>query len=156
MTVLDRTRHHLERLAAAAAVASTVAAIDACRGYAVVDPMPRPSRCAGAAAAFKATAQWIDTPKGRRVELVLEAPASGQFRLGDVTKIRSGSGDTFDEVTPTATGVRLVIEIKSPPYAYVTVPVDCGAVDAGTSDDVQVTLDLGDGGTALTPTLSEY
>lgn len=156
MSVRDKTRRHLERLAAAAAVASTVAAADACKngGYAVVDPMPPPSRCSGAAASLKATASWITTPKGRRIEVLVTATSS-QFTLGDPSKVTSYSGDVIDEATVTPTGMRLVVESKYPPYGNLVIPVACVAYDAGAEDVVQVGLDLGDGGGPITSRLSE-
>lgn len=146
MSVREKTRRHLERLATAAAVASTVAAADACKsGYAVVDPMPPPSRCSGAAASLKVTASSITTPKGQRIEVLVTATSS-QFTLGDPSKVASYSGDVIDEATATPSGMRIVVESKYPPYVNLAVPVDCGAPDAGASDIVQVGLELGDGG----------
>lgn len=158
MSVRDKTQRHLNRLAAAAAVASTVASSEACKnsGYGVVDPMPPPSRCSGAAASIKVTARWIDTPKGRRIELLIDQPTVGSFKLGDIANI-SVSGSPPDEATATATGYRLVLELKYPPYLNLSVPVTCvDRSDAGASDQVQIGLDTGDGGSVLTPNVSEY
>ena len=158
MSVREKTRRHLERLAAAAAVASAVGAAEACKngGSAVVDPMPPPSRCPGAAASLKMTASWIDTPKGRRVEVLIDAP-NGAFKLGDPSKVTSYSGDVIDEATATPTGLRAVVEPKYPPYGNLVVPVACiDRWDAGADEVVQVGLDFADGGGAIKVSASEY
>lgn len=141
----ERTRQHLERLAAAAAVASTVAAADACRGYAVVDPMPPPSRCAGASDSLKVTAAWIDTPNGRRVEVIL-SPSATPGTAVDPKSAMPQYGETIDESTTTSDGgTRIVFSPKLTTAATLSLHVDCTATrDAGPPGMLAVELRFDD------------
>ena len=158
-SVRDKTQRHLNRLATAAAVASTVASAEACKnsGYAVVDPMPPPSRCPGAAGAITASAKWIDTPKGRRIELLLSQPHKTDYKLGDPSGVRTSSSGPPDEAVATADGLRIVTEMQYPPYVNVDVPVACmGGNDAGLEDYVHVGITATDASDTIQVQLTEY
>jgi hypothetical protein len=144
-SVRTKTQQHLRRLVTAAAVASTVGAAEACRsGYAVVDPMPTPSRCQGAAASLSATARWIDTPAGRRIELVVAKPTSPSFALGKLAEARWGA-DAPDETTETDTGFRFVLLPKNGFEFSLAIPVRCSdGSDAGASAEVQIDVQMVD------------
>src|SRR5512143_635056 len=71
----DATLSHMHKLAATAALVTSVACSGKCgsstvTGYAVVDPMPRPARTTGVAVTVKASVKWV----GSRLELELKDP----------------------------------------------------------------------------------
>ena len=75
---------HLNTLVTTVAVVGALSSEGAaCKGYAVVDPMPPPARCPGVAGTIKGTATWIDTPAGRRVEVWLTPPTGAGTGFGD-------------------------------------------------------------------------
>jgi hypothetical protein len=75
---------HLNALVTTVAVVGALSSEGAaCKGYAVVDPMPPPARCPGVAGTIKGTATWIDTPAGRRIEVLLERPTAPGTGFGD-------------------------------------------------------------------------
>lgn len=136
----QRTLARLTRLAAATAAA---AAISGCKdkhgtggGYAVVDPMPVPARCTGAAMTIHATAKWKDE---KTIELVLGKPGTTGVSYAGGPRIAG----FVQEVHVTPDSVRVLLRHVQD-LMSVRIPVRC---EAGTEAVLaRVTVKPGDSG----------
>jgi len=120
----DATISHMHKLAATAALVTSVACSGKCgsstvTGYAVVDPMPRPARTTGVAVTVKASVKWI----GAHLELELKDPtmpgvtyvAAGGPRpldagAGDAGSGYSAIGAVVASAMRTTDGMKFVLE----------------------------------------------
>ena len=100
---------HLNTLVTTVAVVGALSAEGAaCKGYAVVDPMPPPARCPGVAATITGKATWIDTPAGRRLEVILTPPTRAGSSFGDPKNAAAHRWVESAELTPEGT-LRIVL-----------------------------------------------
>ncbi len=113
--------HKMQKLAATAALVTTVACSGKCgsstaTGYAVVDPMPRPSRTTNAAFSIVASVRWV----GSRLELEVKDPtmagvtyvSAGGPRPADAGDAGAGyaaTGAVVESATRTSDGMRFVL-----------------------------------------------
>lgn len=150
---------HLNTLVTTVAVVGALSSEGtACRGYGVVDPMPSPALCPGVAATIKATAAWIDTPAGRRLEVILARPTRADASFGDA---KNGAADKqrveSAEATPDG-GLRFVIApLPADKFLeFYTATYHCqganGPIEAAFA--FRIELVTADGGPAATPTVS--
>ncbi len=115
-----------------AGVGATTAALPT--GYAVVDPMPTPARCYGAAAGLIGKAQWKQDATGMYVELTITiAPPTGSaLGLPSVTSFEKastsvmGANTISSDVLPTGFVVR-ARPLAGNTFMSASVGVQCGA-----------------------------
>ena len=156
----QKTLAHLQRLAATAAMVGSAACNHGCggSGYAVVDPMPTPTR--NFAGFVSATVTWIDG--GARIVLEVKDPtAPGTVFSAKASQADSGlsigsaRGGRIVTESKTADGMRFELEPDPGRGAmYVDMNVD-GPEGLGT---VEARIDWGagqDGGRALTVTMAD-
>jgi hypothetical protein len=120
----ESTLTHMQRLAATAAIVTTAACSGKCgssttTGYAVVDPMPRPSRTTGVASTIVASVKHA-ADGGPQLELEIADPtmpgvtyvaASPTPRdAGDAGVGYSAIGAVVVSATRTATGMKFVMQ----------------------------------------------
>ena len=96
-------------------------------GYGVVDPMPPPARCPGAAGAVRAHASFV----GTSVLLELDFSAS-PYPLFPNTIPLAGAGSEISAYESTATTMRMRLRHQGPGTgARVEVPLSCGPTASG-------------------------
>ncbi len=98
-------------------------------GYAVVDPMPSPARCYGAAASLAGKAQWKQDATGMYVELTITiAPSSGvasTVTSFDKATNVMGANTISSDVRPTGIVVR-ARPLAGNTFMSASVGVQCG------------------------------
>ena len=109
-------------------------------GYAVVDPMPMPARCAGGAAAIHGTAAFEVGADGKRMLVVRLAPPSDpQTTYGDPSP-----GGPLSRVE----GGGLELRVEPAPQALshtFSFPVVCGEGPGALQADIMWTADVANG-----------
>jgi hypothetical protein len=157
LTLSETRRSILEHLNTLVTTVAVVGALSsegaACKGYAVVDPMPAPSRCPGVASTVKGTAAWIDTPAGRRVEVLLSRPTRADASFGDPKNARPHRWVESMEATADG-GLRIVIA-PSPGDTLLDIyaaNIRCTDASGPVEENIVFRVDLsaGDGGAAPT------
>jgi hypothetical protein len=113
-TPRDRTKRQLQRLLA---IAATSVAPACSTGYGVVDPLPPPPRCQGAAASIRATAVLI---AGDLVEVRLEKPTMAGVTYSTQ---RPASVESF-----VVTDNTVVFTVKRAPVVSTAVGIACGSL----------------------------
>jgi len=118
----------------------TTTAVPTNPGYVVVDPMPAPAKCAGAASTISATAMW-KTVKAGGMGVEVRLPKSTS---PDVIYSHKGSptASAATIVGATFTGSEVILEVvpdKGATSAYLYVPLECTAGD----EHLNVEIDLG-------------
>lgn len=148
-TITPKTTTTAPDAGTAVTTAPTVATIPT--GYAVVDPMPSPARCYGAAAGLAGKATWKQDATGMYVELTI-APAPPPPGGGSVGSVITG----FDNKSTSVMGANTIstdvhptsISIRARPLAgntfmSVTVGVQCGGGSTSGAVVASMTLPAG-------------
>lgn len=126
MSPRDRTRAHMQKLVAVAALAAGCSKKNE-PGYGVVDPMPPPARCPGAAGAIRARATFV----GTSVLLELDF-ASSPFPLFPKTEPQAGASTEITAHETTGSLMRMRLRHVGPGTgARVDVPLTCDSSGGG-------------------------
>jgi hypothetical protein len=119
-------------------------------GYAVVDPLPPPAQCAGAAETVAATATWKASGDGGvAIEVRLRKPSNKDFAYSRKSKVTPYDATI---VATSMTGGDLVVTIvpdKGETSVGIYVPIDCPPRDGSVT--VQIDLSGAPSGTKPSP-----
>lgn len=119
--------------------APTVTATAPTPGYVVVDPMPPPAKCAGAASTITTTAAWKTSSAGAlAIEVHLRKSSKPDVLYSHKTPPTAYSATILATSFSGSEVVITVLPDKSATYASLSVPLDCSAG----SEHLNVELDL--------------
>ena len=122
-----------------ATASATVPDITTGPGYGVVDPMPPPAKCAGAAASIKAVGVWKTDKSGAYVEVKMPKPTMPDTKYDRKTAPYASGGKVG---APTFVGDDLVLRVTPDAPATTTVWVYASVTCTAGPEHVALQIDL--------------